>query len=294
MRNGWTGGQYSLVRTLLGAYLCGQYLSALPYCPPLIIAGVIAALLFAVGVYDRFAAVANLGILVFLFRDGPLGANAALPFVAWLLLVHMATPPAPFGSIPARHRIDPAGDWRMPRSLFAATWLGFACGYAYFGLAGWQSSATGMIVAHLFTLDPGWIRGSRPGVETMFFDGHCGLCHASVRFALAEAPEDDTLLFAPLFGETYEAKIPVGSDLPDSIAILTSDDRVLVRSVAARHVACRLGGFWRVLALGIGVLPRAVADWFYDRVAKVRHRLFRRPAESCPLLPPSLQSRILP
>src|SRR6266545_4057289 len=45
----------------------------------------------------------------------------------------------------------------------------------------------------------------------------------------------------------------------------------------------RLGGGWRVLAALFGLVPRPLRDAAYDFVARVRFRLFARPADACPV-----------
>jgi predicted DCC family thiol-disulfide oxidoreductase YuxK len=47
-----------------------------------------------------------------------------------------------------------------------------------------------------------------------------------------------------------------------------------------------MGGLWRLLAGAGRALPRACGDALYDGVARIRGRLFRKPAGLCPLLPP--------
>jgi predicted DCC family thiol-disulfide oxidoreductase YuxK len=133
-------------------------------------------------------------------------------------------------------------------------------------------------------------------VERLFYDGHCGLCHRSVSFVLRHDREGRTFRFAPLGGSTFQATLSAAerADLPDSIVIRTSDGRLLVRSRAAAHVLRRLGGGWRVLGSLVLVVPRPVADFVYDLVARVRHRLFARPAEVCPLMPVELRGRFDP
>jgi predicted DCC family thiol-disulfide oxidoreductase YuxK len=294
MKNGWTGGQYSLVRAVLGAYLCGQLAPVIACEPAMATAGCLGAVLLAVGMFDRVAASACLAVIALLFFRGPLAANAAVPFIGWLLILHLVVPPAPYGSLAARGRVDPKGDWRLRGAVVEALWLGLALGYIYYGFAVWKHAPVGMVVVHLFAFDPGWVRGVRPRDETLFYDGHCGLCHIAVRFALAESAETDTLTFAPLFGETFRDGALAESDLPDSIVISTTDGEILVRSRAALHLGNRLGGYWRVLGLAARVVPRRIADWIYDKIARVRHRLFGRPSDACPILPPALRQRMLP
>ena len=151
----------------------------------------------------------------------------------------------------------------------------------------------GMVMLHLFTFDPAWVRGRRPdGNEVIFYDGQCGLCHRTVRFALAEGGDDETLRFAPLQGATFAALGETG--LPDSIVLQTADGRLLLRSAAVLHLAARLGGYWRLLGALARIVPRPLADFAYNRVAAVRHRLFKRPTDACPILSPRLRQRMLP
>jgi len=130
--------------------------------------------------------------------------------------------------------------------------------------------------------------------ETIFFDGHCGLCHALVRFTARRDPAG-WFAFAPLGGETFRALVTHPPDpFPDSAAVHTTAGEVLFRSAAVLHVLRRLGGPWRALGTVAGLLPRRLLDWKYDWVARLRRRLFAPPPDTCPLVPPALRSRFLP
>jgi predicted DCC family thiol-disulfide oxidoreductase YuxK len=135
----------------------------------------------------------------------------------------------------------------------------------------------------------------RPPRETIFYDGDCGLCHRSVRFVLAVDRKGEAFRFAPLGGAAFRERVPAAerSGLPDSVVVQTADRRLLVRSAAALHVLRRLGGPWRLAAAVIGFVPRPLLDWLYDRVASVRLRLFRPPADVCPALSESQRQRFL-
>jgi len=130
-------------------------------------------------------------------------------------------------------------------------------------------------------------------IETLFYDGDCGLCHRTVRFVAAVDERGAAFRFAPLGGEAFEAAVPVElrGDLPDSIVIHTEDGRLLLRSDATVHMLRRLGGGWRALGAILGAVPRPLRDAAYDAVARIRHRLFRRPTSSCPVVPPELRAR---
>jgi len=131
--------------------------------------------------------------------------------------------------------------------------------------------------------------------ELLFYDGSCGLCHRAVRFVLWADPSGRAFRFAPLGGAAFEAAVPVGERgrLPDSLVVRTADGALLVRSAAVVHLLRRLGGGWRVLAAALAAVPRPLRDLGYDLVARVRFRLFARPPDACPRVPPGLRDRFL-
>jgi len=169
MKNGWTGGQYSLFRILFGTYLFIHFTqlvgwsaelfsnqgvlressdSPLIYLFPNVLAwwdspafvtGLILfaaglSLLFAAGKWDRFAAVLMWYILACMFGRNPLISNPGLPYVGWMLLAHAFLPRAPYGSWEARNRLDPGADWKMPADIFTVAWILMVVGYSYSGL----------------------------------------------------------------------------------------------------------------------------------------------------------------
>ena len=142
--NGWSGGQYSIYRALLGLYLLVHLSALLPYgtelfsnagmladaaasplyplfpnllfvCDgPAVVAaalavGVLASACLALGWRDRVAALVLWLLWASLFTRNPLIQNPGLPFIGWLLLAHALLPAAPYGSWAARGRADPAG-----------------------------------------------------------------------------------------------------------------------------------------------------------------------------------------
>lgn len=413
MNNGWSGGQYSLFRALLGLYLLVHFADLVPwgaelfsrrgvlpdasvspliylfpnvlalYDAPwfvtiLLVAGATLSGLFAVGLWDRAAAISLWYLLACLFGRNPLIANPALPFVGWMLLAHVILPAAPYGSLAALGRSDPGAGWRMPQPVYVAAWVVMAVGYSYSGytklvslswldgsalarvlenplarpmslrewmlalppiflrLATWgglllelsyaplalvrrarpciwllmvlmhlglltmvdfADLTFGMLLLHAFTFDPAWIGPhAMAGKATVFYDGHCGLCHGFVRFVLAEDWTGKGIEFSPLEGKLFASAVPEAerTRLPDSLVVRTHDGYLLLRSAAVRHVLVRLGGVWRLVATLAGLLPQSLLDVCYDAIAHVRRQLFRAPVESCPLVPPNLQVRFRP
>jgi predicted DCC family thiol-disulfide oxidoreductase YuxK len=129
----------------------------------------------------------------------------------------------------------------------------------------------------------------------LFYDGHCGLCHRAVKFVLASDAKG-LFRFAPLQGETFGQKVPenVRETLPDSLVLLTPDGRLHVKSDGTVEMLKVLGGSWAFLGLLLKLVPRPLRDFGYDIVARVRHRLFARPSDACPVVPAELRSRFLP
>jgi len=165
--NGWTGGQYSLVRFLFGTYLAIHFAhlaawgkevfssegvlpaSASPlfqlfpgafwisdaptFVTGVLIVATLLAVLFALGVKDRYLAVALWWIWASLFDRNPLISNPSLPFVGWMLLAHAFLPRQPYGSVDGRDQPDAGSGWRFPQPLYLAAWLVMAAGYSYSG-----------------------------------------------------------------------------------------------------------------------------------------------------------------
>jgi predicted DCC family thiol-disulfide oxidoreductase YuxK len=181
MKNGWTGGQYSLARSMFGAYLMIHFLHLVPWARELfssegvladgslspllhlfpnvlalwdgsifvtglVILGAALCVPFAAGWHDRPAAIAIWYIWACLHGRMPLIGNPGLPYVGWLLLAHACLPPAPYGSWAARGRADPGGAWRMPGGVFLAAWVLMALGYTY---SGWTK-----------LISPSWLDGT--------------------------------------------------------------------------------------------------------------------------------------
>ena len=133
------------------------------------------------------------------------------------------------------------------------------------------------------------------GTDLIFYDGTCGLCHRSVKFLLRHDPSGDRFRFAPLTGPTFAKEVPAEAraGIPDSIVVRVADGRLLTRWRAARRLLTRSGGAWRFVSGLMAVVPPVLGDRLYDGVARIRHRLFRRPDAACPIVPAELRDRFL-
>jgi predicted DCC family thiol-disulfide oxidoreductase YuxK len=181
---------------------------------------------------------------------------------------------------------------RKVRPWIWAAMVGLHCSLVL--LINFADLTTGMLLLHLFTFDPRWIRPKTAAVtETLFYDGHCGLCHRAVRFVLAEDPLGNAFRFSALQGELFAERVAASDRklLPDSVVVQTAEGALLSRSAAVLHVLARLGGMWRIMAAVGSLVPGSLLNRVYDRIARVRHRLFRAPAEACPIVPVELRAR---
>ena len=275
---GWTGGQYSLLRALIGVLIAVRE----PWL-------IIPCAAFTVGFYDRLAAVALAGGLIALEGREAFG-------IIWPLAAHLVLPPAPYGSWAARGRANPAGGWKFPRAVQVGAGFAFVAWLALSGGVRGQVVLAGAVILIILLIDPAWISPKPAKAATLFYDGGCGLCHRAVRFLLAEDQTGKAFRFAPIAGRTFQALIPeeARGNLPDSVVLRTAEGMLLVRSDAMLEAARRLGGYWRVLAAVARVIPRLVRDRVYDRIAGARRRLFKEPGDNCPVISPALKKRFDP
>ena len=133
------------------------------------------------------------------------------------------------------------------------------------------------------------------GEGIIFYDGHCALCHAAVRFVVAR-DKHAAFRFAALGGETFQRLVPQSAreGLPDSIVLRTSGGELLTRSAAVIYILTRLSPGWRRTGKILRIVPRGVRDWGYDLVARIRRKIFPPPKDICPVLPENLRERFEP
>ena len=124
------------------------------------------------------------------------------------------------------------------------------------------------------------------------FDGVCVLCTGSAQFVLKR---DAGYAF-----RLTTAQSPLGQALLrhyglDTEAFETNlvliDGRAYAKLDSVAAVCRRLGGAARLLSL-LRLLPRPLADWLYDRIARNRYTLFGR-TDHCMIPPPEWRDRFI-
>ena len=135
------------------------------------------------------------------------------------------------------------------------------------------------------------------GDHLVLYDGVCGLCHRLVRFLL-EHDHRAIFTFASLQSPIGRATVEsVGGDPHElnSFYVLanyrSNYAQMFNRGRAALFVASELGWPWKV-AVVMRVLPAAILDGIYNRVARHRYRVFGRKAQ-CLIPRPEFRGRFV-
>ena len=126
----------------------------------------------------------------------------------------------------------------------------------------------------------------------VLYDGTCGLCNRSVQLILRH-DRRGRFRFAALqseLGQALLARHGLPVDALDTV-VLVEDGRAWTKSAAALRIARGMDRPWPLLRM-LGIVPRPVRDFFYDRLANNRYRIFGR-VDACMLPPPEVRARFL-
>lgn len=114
----------------------------------------------------------------------------------------------------------------------------------------------------------------------VLIDGDCTLCNRTMIWFSARN-QSKHFIFAKNAGEV--ARIlgePPGGD-NDTVVVWVGSRR-LVRSAAVIYLLSKSDGLWPGVGLSLKIIPRVIRDFFYDWVARLRHRL--NLSKVCPCL----------
>ncbi|WP_407519330.1 thiol-disulfide oxidoreductase DCC family protein [Methylobacterium oryzisoli] len=124
----------------------------------------------------------------------------------------------------------------------------------------------------------------------ILYDGVCVLCSAFVRFVVAR-DRGARWRFVPVqspYGRALAARLGIDPEHPQTVAALRDGTAYFKLDAAAAVLRDWPAWAWtRFLTR----LPRPLAEWLYDRIARNRYRLFGRTA--CTVPPPQLAGRVL-
>jgi len=135
----------------------------------------------------------------------------------------------------------------------------------------------GMLMIHLFTFDPKWLKAKSPA--TVAFDADCLMCNRFLTF-LAEEDSKELLSFKALPEDSEKVSM-----------LVTRGDQTYQSSAAVIAIFETLGGHWKAAALVARMIPRPLRDWVYRRVANNRYRFGSK--KSCLLPSPEVRRRLI-
>lgn len=137
-----------------------------------------------------------------------------------------------------------------------------------------------------------WDAVAAPDIEDLIlFDGDCVLCSRAAHFVHKRdaAQRFKFVAIQSEYGRALATRFGVDADNPETnIAVV--DGVAAFKGDAALAVLARLP-YWRWTAI-VRILPRLLRNWFYDRMARNRLRLFGR-RERCWAADAALAARIV-
>jgi len=119
----------------------------------------------------------------------------------------------------------------------------------------------------------------------IFYDGDCGLCHRFVVFTLQNMREE-IFVFSPQKGASFNKYKNKAKEVDQSIIIYNEENgSFFYKGNAIRFMFLYFKWPWKAIAYLLNCFPPVLLDILYDCVAKIRHKLFKKPKGSCPILP---------
>jgi predicted DCC family thiol-disulfide oxidoreductase YuxK len=114
----------------------------------------------------------------------------------------------------------------------------------------------------------------RKEVPVLLADSECAICNRSVKFIREHQKKNQKILFRSLFsdeGKKYLRQYGLPENYRESLVYIEKD-RAYLRSDAALRVTRKMRGLFPVLYVFI-IIPRKVRDFFYNLIARHRHRI---------------------
>ena len=142
-----------------------------------------------------------------------------------------------------------------------------------------------------FEPDP-YVTALTQGADVIVFDGVCVLCSGFLKFILKHdhAERFKFVIAQSALGEALYAHLGLKSADYDTNVVIV-EGRIYTKLDAFAVAMGALGGVWKAAQL-VHVLPRPVADWVYNRIARNRYAVFGK-TDACLVPTPIVQNRFL-
>ena len=134
---------------------------------------------------------------------------------------------------------------------------------------------------------------SKPLEALMLFDGVCNFCSGSVLFILKRS-QGSTLRFAAMqapASQAWLATLGLPLEHYETFA-LVEDGQLYLKSRGVLRLTRHMAWPWPVIGRLVGLAPRRLLDWLYDRVARNRYRILGRKTQ-CFAPTPAMRARFL-
>ncbi|WP_394196140.1 thiol-disulfide oxidoreductase DCC family protein [Litoreibacter albidus] len=130
------------------------------------------------------------------------------------------------------------------------------------------------------------------GADVVIFDGVCVLCSGFLRFMLKHdrRRQFQFVIAQSDLGEAIYDHLGLKSADYDTNVVIV-DGHIYTKLDAFAAAMKGLGGIWSVAGV-VRILPRATADWLYDRIAQNRYAVFGK-TDACLVPTPDIQGRFL-
>lgn len=112
-------------------------------------------------------------------------------------------------------------------------------------------------------------------VPVILVDGECAICNRSVQFIRKHSAPRTFMYRSLQSGESkrYLKKAGLPDDYLESV-VLVEHDKAYTKSDAALRIAGKMKGLYPVFYIFL-IVPRPIRDFFYNLVARHRHRLVK-------------------
>ena len=121
------------------------------------------------------------------------------------------------------------------------------------------------------------------GRNVLFVDGQCLLCNWILIWILKNN-KNQTIIVTTFQGKFAKSLLSENIfkevvSTVDSVAMLTVDGRLLIKSEAILEILFLIGGVWGKIAYFLNFIPVGVRNVFYMVIAKNRYKWFSRSKE---------------
>jgi predicted DCC family thiol-disulfide oxidoreductase YuxK len=115
--------------------------------------------------------------------------------------------------------------------------------------------------------------------DLLLLDGDCGLCHRIAIFMDERLAEGINIGYRPI--NSVEAQLLI-EELPEyqkkaDTVYLLRNKTFFIQSAAAIRCLLYLNWYWKIWFPLFWIIPSPIRDFFYNIVAKNRHKIFSKP-----------------